>query len=445
MLTGNNGILTKAGDAKTQTDIAEEKEMLKMSVLSAISKEKYGDITKEKIDDELDENIGNANYSSELVDEGIQVTLKSNRTYIIDNNGNITEFTPIPLTGFSFGKTTLELEEEDSETLTIIKEPSNANEKIIWESSDETVATVDSKGNVTAVAVKSGQTTSTATIIAKNEAGTIVSANSCTVTVKKGYKNLVKNYRDSEEWELLYNGKVDPAGEERVYLIMKDALTAEELSIDEYGGTADFPTASSTEEARNTFNIKYPAIAGGLLYKMYNGTNATYTSTNENMKATQYLLDSTKWSDYLDYTDSTKTETRYGDYVIGGPTLELLVASYNAKQEESNKVTLTAPTGYGYERVLGNGTLPMNTDGSNPWNHGGSFWLAAPAKNLYYGQVSYYIKSDEEAMAGGYHKSNKLVTSNGTFYNPKRIRCVVCLKSGFTVEKSGSGWNIVAK
>ena len=433
MLAGNNGILTKAGDAKTQTDIAEEKEMLKMSVLSAISKEKYGDITKEKIDAELDENIGNANYSSELVDEGIQVTLKSNRTYIIDNNGNITEFTPIPLTGLSLGKTTLELEEEDSETLTLIKEPSNANEKIIWESSDETVATVDSKGNVTAVAVKSGQTTSTATIIAKNEAGTIVSANSCTVTVKKGYKNLVKNYRDSEEWELLYNGKVDPAGEERVYLIMKDTLTAEALSIDEYGGTADFPTASSTEEARNTFNIKYPAIAGGLLYKMYNGTNATYTSTYSNMKATQKLLDSSleKWSIYKDTITETHP-TQYADYVIGGPTLELLVASYNARQEESNKVTLNPPRRDGYEKTINSG-LTRNTDGSNPWNHGTSYWLACP---WHHGIWDYNM-----CLAGG---QIDYVHSND-YKSATSFRPVVCLKSDFTVEKSGSGWNIVAK
>ena len=385
MLAGNNGILTRAGDAKTQTDIAEEKEMLKMSVLSAISKEKYGDITKEKIDAELDENIGNANYSSELVDEGIQVTLKSNRTYIIDNNGNITEFTPIPLTGFSFGKTTLELEEEDSETLTLTKEPSNANERIIWESSDETVATVDSKGNVTAVAVKSGQTTSTAIITAKNAAGTVISSNSCTVKVKKGYKNLVKNYRDSEEWELLYNGKVDPAGEERVYLIKKDGLKSEKLpkSNTGYGGAEDFPKVGSTDEEISVFNSKFPAIAGGLLYKMYDMEQMKQRdiSTYNFTRVIQYLLDSSlvKWSKYLDYTDSTKTETTYGDYVIGGPTLELLVASYNARQEEANKLEIQAVSKYGnYPQTLEKGKLTKNLDGTNPWFHGSAYWIACP-------------------------------------------------------------------
>ena len=93
MLSGDNGILTRAGDAKDKTDIAGEKEILQTSALAAISKEKYGDLTKEKLDNELN------NYSeienTEQVDAGIAVTFKSGRVYLVDLDGNVSRYNEI--------------------------------------------------------------------------------------------------------------------------------------------------------------------------------------------------------------------------------------------------------------------------------------------------------------------------------------------------------------
>ena len=90
MLSGDNSILGQAGNAKKQTDIAGEKEILQISAVSAMGKNKYGDITKEKLDNELNSNIGSTNYSSKLVDNGIEVTFtNSGRTYIVDYDGNV--------------------------------------------------------------------------------------------------------------------------------------------------------------------------------------------------------------------------------------------------------------------------------------------------------------------------------------------------------------------
>lgn len=422
-----------------------------MSILSAISQEKYGDINKEKLDTELDENIGNANYSSELTDDGISVTFKnSGRTYIVDDTGNITSFTPIPITELSFVNTAFTIDEEESQKITINKVPSNATEKLIWESSDETVATVDSNGNVTAVAVKSGQTTSTATITVKNSAGTVLATNNCIITVKKGYKNLVKNYRTTEEWELLYNGKVDSDGEERVYLIMKGALNSASLQITGYNGTTDFATkltGNETESEKNTkeaaltaFNAKYPAIAQGLLYKTYSNGIIHQTNVKSNMKATQYLLDSSlsKWSTYKDIVTDTHPN-QFADYVIGGPTLELLVASYNSRQtSDDNKVTIPNPSEYGYKRTgessLPAINLPENTDGSNPWNHGNSivYWLASPSEN-YQGNTMNHLQPTGN------------VRCDSRYDATHSFRPVVCLKSNYTVQKNGAGWIIVEK
>ena len=89
MLSGDNSILNQAGNAKTQTDIAQEKEILQTASLSAISKEKYGDLNKDKLDDELDNMIGNEAYDSKNTTKGIKVTFLSGRSYLIDDDGNV--------------------------------------------------------------------------------------------------------------------------------------------------------------------------------------------------------------------------------------------------------------------------------------------------------------------------------------------------------------------
>ncbi len=87
-LTGENGILTQANNAKTQTEIADEKEAVEMAATYAITK---GEINKPNLDEELNNRPGTGNYTSEVVDEGIAVTFKS-RSYLVDSNGNVTEY-----------------------------------------------------------------------------------------------------------------------------------------------------------------------------------------------------------------------------------------------------------------------------------------------------------------------------------------------------------------
>ena len=73
-------------------------------------------------------------------------------------------------------KTTLELKEGESQQLVATITPSNAtNKDVTWTSSDETIATVDENGNVTAV--KAGEATITVTTANRNRKAT------CAVTV----------------------------------------------------------------------------------------------------------------------------------------------------------------------------------------------------------------------------------------------------------------------
>ena len=95
MLSGDNGILRQAGNAKTQTDIVEEKEILEQATILAMGKSKYGDITKENLDNEL--NKYSEIESTEQTDKGIVVTFKSNRQYLVDSNGDVSSYSDIKI------------------------------------------------------------------------------------------------------------------------------------------------------------------------------------------------------------------------------------------------------------------------------------------------------------------------------------------------------------
>ena len=95
MLSGDNGILGQAGNAKTQTDIAEEKEIIDLAVVHAMRKSKYGDITKDNLDNEF--NKYSEIKSTEQTDNGIVVTFKSNRQYLVDSNGNVSSYSDITI------------------------------------------------------------------------------------------------------------------------------------------------------------------------------------------------------------------------------------------------------------------------------------------------------------------------------------------------------------
>ena len=78
-ITGNNGIIGQANDAKLQTEIAEEKEILGIATINAMGKDEEGNVTKINLDGELDKNPGKTNYSSEEKEEGIIVTFKTSQ------------------------------------------------------------------------------------------------------------------------------------------------------------------------------------------------------------------------------------------------------------------------------------------------------------------------------------------------------------------------------
>ena len=89
-LTGENGILTQANNAKTDTQIAEEKEQIALAVSAETMNNSGEQITQSGLQSELDKLGANATVTEE--GEGFRIKFnKSGREYVIDKNGNIVQ------------------------------------------------------------------------------------------------------------------------------------------------------------------------------------------------------------------------------------------------------------------------------------------------------------------------------------------------------------------
>lgn len=90
MLSGDNSIIKQAGNAKTQTDIAQEKEILEQATVVAMGKSKYGNIDEIDLKTYIDSSLSEG--ESEVTDNNdgtFLVVFPSKRAYEIDENGNV--------------------------------------------------------------------------------------------------------------------------------------------------------------------------------------------------------------------------------------------------------------------------------------------------------------------------------------------------------------------
>ena len=115
---------------------------------------------------------------------------------------------PNPVTAIALNKTTLKITEGDSETLTVTYTPADADDRnVTWTSSDNSIATVDANGKVTAVAEGA------AIITATSGNGKIAQ---CVVIIEKDTESI--SFADSnvkaicvENWDTNGDGKLSKA------------------------------------------------------------------------------------------------------------------------------------------------------------------------------------------------------------------------------------------
>ena len=383
MLSGDNGVLRQAGNAKTQTDIAGEKEILQTSALAAMGKSKYGEITKEKLDDELDKSIGNLNYSSEQSDDGIEVTFTNNgRTYLVDYNGNVEKATP----KIAVDENSLTITNTDGSSITKGEVEQGTALKINFNAS---IA-----GGTVTISPSLPHTTTGEEIEAKSVTFTITASVSDAtvepieyiVNLKDIYKSnvvsmeelkanastyfgydvinyaetLPSNLQDTK-WQLFYAGKLDETDtteQDRIYLISKEYVKNTVLPTvlkngEEVEGAKPIPTDGSDYQAKfgnSTSDGVMPEYSGSSdistnMQKYNRDYFKDYTSTNPNMKAVAYMLDTTTW---VSFSTSSKN---YAEWAIGGPSIELLFTAYNKYEGTTYEADATSVNGYKFRKT----------------------------------------------------------------------------------------------
>lgn len=233
-------------------------------------------------------------------------------------------------------------------------------------------------------------------------------------------------------WKIFYSDGIN------VYLIADDYINYDEVPLssgninkpnqsDNFSKAAYFTNVLGDYEGSSNISSNNPAIKWLSKYH-----EKKYTSEYQNMKAVAYMMDTKIWNNF-------KKDTAL--YAIGGPTLEMLFESYNAKYGTKYECQVTSEIGYSIrqttsddwsERITGllgsNDSLYTISSQSDAL----SYWIASPS--------NYY--ESENYNAGCYLLSVYYTGSvTYSFYDAKDIgfRPVVCLDSNAKLVKQADG------
>ena len=290
----------------------------------------------------------------------------------------------------------------------------------------------------------------------KYKVATPVNANtiaSATDTEKaNNYYGKSVNYTSTNRvtgWKIFYAGKMTDATDEtnNIYLIADDYVDPDILpaSTDASGVSTKnkpnitgggYPKAAYFTNILNAYSTGSARITTDTIKKLNSSFFArsdASTNTNSNMKAVAYMLDTTAWSTFKDSNGKA-------DYVIGGPTLEMLFKSYNQKHPGKN-YEAQATSATGYQLRVNGGTWKDYTDSNSdyldssdslyvlPSSKGANaMWLASPSATNTDGVM--YV------ACGGY------VGNISNDHNDYGFRPLVCLKSNVQLQESGDGFSI---
>ena len=90
-VTSENGILSNANDAKEQTEIAEEKEIVDRATIQAMGNNSRGNIVEDELQEQLDKITGDGKTETDDVGEEFEVAFtESKRYYTVDKDGTVT-------------------------------------------------------------------------------------------------------------------------------------------------------------------------------------------------------------------------------------------------------------------------------------------------------------------------------------------------------------------
>ena len=245
-------------------------------------------------------------------------------------------------------------------------------------------------------------------------------------------------------WKIFY------ADESNIYLIADDYVEPEKLpaSITASGAVttnkpniigSSYPKGAYFTNILNDYSTGSERVTDAKIKALNNSFfSQNLTSTNDNMKAVAYMLDTKVWEEFK---DSANKDSSKAEYVIGGPTVEMLFRSYNQKHPKK-KYEAKATSATGYQIRVNEGTWKNYADSSAdyldkndtlyvlPSSKGAdAVWLASPSASRTSGVMSVYC--DGNVLYDSYGNT-------GLGFRP-----LVCLKSGIKLQESGNGFEIV--
>ena len=248
------------------------------------------------------------------------------------------------------------------------------------------------------------------------------------------YGALVTNYDiDNDttvDWKIFYSDGIN------VYLIADDYIDTDILPVtvtnnkpnqsSSYNSAAYFTDILSDYIGSDSISDNNPAYKW--LKSYY---ERGYTSINKNMKAVAYMMDTNIW-------DKFKKNTSL--YATGGPTLEMLLASYNHKYGTQYECQATNEMGYELRKTSDEAWSDRITGMLNTTD---SLYTISNQTNA----LSYWIATPSVRTNSIYDIGNNLISVyysgsiTYSFYNATDIgfRPVVCLNSNIKLVKQPNG------
>ncbi len=241
------------------------------------------------------------------------------------------------------------------------------------------------------------------------------------------------------EWKVFYAEGND------IYLIASDYVPVSKLASQK--DSLGFTDNGNYNIYWNTSSdFKVANIDAAIVSRFMLNQEAIFTKDNNNYKMTACLLDASKWETFRD--------TRWADEnnVIGSPTLEMWIASWNKKYttetNTADKLYCNRASSTGY--YVGTTNEPTTTQISSnvmsvkqgyqdelyyphraEYNSCSGYWLASPSANGRYGEMN--------VGYGGY------VGDNDCSINYCGVRPLVHLKSGIKLKQQGEDFVLVSE
>ena len=448
-LTGPNGLLTRANDAKTETEYKGAEEKVKLAIMAARSQSERGTLDAEKLVTEVTTNYGG---QAETTAGGFPVTVTiDGKSFIVSEDGTIEsagakpQITEVKIVTNSdgTGEDVPDNQSAENTVLYISFKTSLENGTINSVNCDN--GTVENKNGIYVTKI-TGNGTYTFTIIGTGENGSVTS----TIPIKVNkYETKIVNASDiasmsdkSKIYGATVNGytctnsagvnnwKIFYADENNIYLIADDYIhydycppsaTQKIYKNSDYKLSMDNVVKDYTGSASIT-DTKIQNLNKS--YFEYLKTNAQ-TSTNNNMKAVGYMTDTNVWKVFA----GEKAE-----YAIGGPTIEMLMKSYSQKYGVNYQARAKDAVGYEISKDGGANWATyysgmLKTEDSlyviSSTAKANAMWVASPsARNTNYVVLVGY-------RGGVYNDSYD--------YNDIGFRPLVSLKSDIQLQKNADG------